>query len=263
MEVTHTFIPTAGTVGLLPMVTYFFLVVAMFVFAGNFIFASALLPNSHSDRRVRYALAATIAAIAGLSYYLIQSYYRDTLAELVSVTNPDDRLTLLRESYNQIGQFRYIDWFITAPLLLIQIVSVLNVRLADIKRTLAGLLMSASFLFFASYIGHQQLSFDNEIQASMKVTWGLIATIDYVFVLFALYRLWKQYGPNSEPVSQRTFRLAAQTTATCWGIYLLGYFLTVTPIDFSWIHISFTLIDLVSKAGISILLFTSLKSLDY
>ncbi|WP_332368576.1 hypothetical protein [Spirosoma telluris] len=46
MEVANTFIPTAGTVGLLPMVTYFFLVVAMFVFLGMFIFS--LVPKKSS-----------------------------------------------------------------------------------------------------------------------------------------------------------------------------------------------------------------------
>ena len=260
MDVSNTFIPTAGAVGILPMVTYFFLVVAVFVFLGNFIFTLASLPGIRPDYRNTYILTAVITAIAGLSYFLIQAYYRDMLAELASVTVSDDRQTLIRESYNAIGQYRYIGWFIMGPLLLIQVVSRLNVRFVDIKRMLAGLLMSSSFLFFASYVGHQQLSFDNEIQIGQKITWGLIAAIDYVFIFFTLNRLGKQFGEQATPDNQHPYRQMTLIITTCWGIYLLGYFLTLTNLDFNWIHIVFTLSDILSIVGMGIVVyFSSLK----
>ncbi|UFH55951.1 bacteriorhodopsin [Spirosoma sp. KNUC1025] len=255
MEVSNMFIPTAGAVGLLPMVTYFFLVVALFVFAGNFIFGLASLPTIRAERRMTSTLTIVVSAIAGLSYYLIQAYYRDMLADLAAVPNDIDRQTLIRESYNAIGQYRYIDWFISAPLLLIQVISVLNWRLADSKRMLTGLLMSASFLFFAAYIGHQQLSFDNEIQVGQKVIWGLLATIDYVFVFFTLNRLGKQADGQTTPESLRVYRLLVLTIITCWGIHLLGYFLTVLQVDFNWIHLIFTITDLISQVGIGIAIY--------
>jgi bacteriorhodopsin len=255
MEVAQPFLPTAGVVGFLPVVTYFFLVVALFAFLGNFVFTLATLPGVQSEHRIAHTLTAVVAAIAALSYYLIQVYYRDMLAELATVTDVNDRQTLIRESYNALGQYRYMDWFIAAPLLLLQIVFRLNLRLSAVKRPLAALLLAGLFMFFASYIGHQQLSFDNEIQVGRKVTWGLIATIDFVFILFTLNQLWKQFGEQTNPANQRAYRLIALTTTVGWGVYLIGYFLTVTPIDFNWIHLVFTIADLISKIGVGILVY--------
>jgi bacteriorhodopsin len=262
MEVSNTFIPTAGVVGLLPMVTYFFLVVAMFAFIVNFIFALSTQSIVPSGYRIAHTLTAVIAVVAGISYYVIQSYYHDMLAELATVTDINDRQTLIRESYNTIGQYRYMAWFITSPLLLIQVVFRLNLQLSEIKRPLAALLMAAVFMDFASYIGHQQLSFDNEIDVGMKVVWGLIATIDFVIILFTLNRLWNQFSERADPQKQRAFRLMALTTVMCWGLYLLGYFLTVAPIDLNWIHLIFTITDLVSYVVVALVIyFSSLKPL--
>ncbi len=261
MDVADTFMPTAGVVGLLPMVTYFFIVVALFAFIGNFVFALATLPGVRPEYRISHVLTAVIAVVAALSYYLIQSDYRDMLSELVTVTDANDRQTLIRESYNAIGQYRYIDWFVAAPLLLIQIVYRLNLRLSDTKRPLTILLSAGAFLFFASYIGHQQLSFDNEIQVGPKVTWGLISTGAYALILFTLYRLWKQAGPQTDTPNKRDYWLMARTATTCWGTYLLAYFLTIAPIDFNWIHLIFTIADLITKIGIGIMVyFASIKS---
>ena len=255
MEVAHKFLPTAGVVGLLPMVTYFFMVVAIFSFLGCFLFTLATLSSVHPKRRTVHTLTAIISAIATITYYLIQTDYRNLLTELSTVSDTTDRQTLIRESYNAIGQYRYMDWFVTAPLLLLQIIFALNLRLEEIKRPLATLLIMASFLFFVSYIGHQQLSFDNEIQVSPKVGWGLLATLAYGFILLTLYRLWNQFSEQKNPESQRAYRLTALITAGGWGVYLLGYFLTVTDVDFNWIHLAFTITDLVTKIGVGIVVY--------
>ena len=263
MDVANLFIPTAGVVGLLSMVTYFFLVVAMFAFLGNSIFALATQAGVHPRHRIAHTLTAVLTALAGLSYYFIQGYYHDMLTGLATVTASSDRQTFIRESYNAIGQYRYMAWFITAPLLFIQLVLTVNVQFRDVRRSLLALLIAALFMFLASYIGHQQLSFDNEIEVSMKATWGLVATIDYVFILFTLSRLWKQISDQTQPSEQRAYRLMALLTVSCWGIYLLGYFLTLVNIDFNWFHLVFTIADIVNYLGVSLILyFTSLKIVD-
>ncbi|GAB4021075.1 hypothetical protein GCM10028808_64770 [Spirosoma migulaei] len=256
MEVADSFIPTAGTVGLLPMVTYFFLIVAMFAFLGMFIFAlvSPRMTGPAQESPVYSTISSlTIisVAVAGLTYYLIQTYYYNTLSEIATVSDPNDRQTLIRESYNAIGQYRYMAWFITTPLLLFQLLNLLRIRVSAHKRQIAGLLMATLFMVLASYIGHEQLSFDNEIQLVPKLVWGLIALIDYVSILFTLNRLWKEFGGQAHPA----FRLSAQLIGGAWAIYFIGYFLTLAPIDFNWIHLAFTLADVVSLIGIGMIIY--------
>ncbi|WP_245859771.1 bacteriorhodopsin [Spirosoma aerolatum] len=253
MDVANSFIPTAGTAGILPIITYFFLIVAMLAFVGNFVFI--LLSStklSLSPIRPLYSQMPNLLAICALTlsfvYYLLQAYYRDVLAELPTVTDPNDRQTLLRESYNALGQYRYMGWFITTPLLLLHLLLITTIRFESIKHPLASLLLSAFFMVIASYIGHEQLSFDNEIQIGPKLTWGLIALIDYVFILFTLNRLRNQLAGGALS-KQPLIRLTALSVIGSWGIYLLGYFLTLLPIDLNWIHLMFTVTDLISVIG--------------
>ncbi len=252
MELADSFIPTAGTVGLLPIVTYFFMVVAMFVFLGLFIVALAsrsTLPPGPTPSRYQLLPVgmAVAAAVSGLVYYLIQSYYQDLLAELPAVPDATDRQTLIRESYNAIGQYRYMAWFVTTPLLLMLVVAPLRLSWESNKRLLAGLFAAALLMVFTGYIGHQQVSFDNEIQAGPKVGWGSLSVLCYGYISVTLYRRGKALDQ-----AHGHFRTMALLLAGSWGIHWLVYGLTVSAVDFNWLHIASTLTDVISQLGIGL-----------
>ncbi|GAB3690021.1 hypothetical protein GCM10027592_07010 [Spirosoma flavus] len=250
MEIANTFIPTAGTAGVLAMIAYFFLQVAMYGFLASFIFSLAVRDQIPSEQRNTFLLTALASAIAGLVYYQIQTHYVTSLSELATVTDSNDRQTSVREGYNAVGQYRYVIWFVTSPLAIIQLLALFGVPWERIKRQWMGLLMAVLFMFLASYIGHQQLSFDNEIQTGPKLTWGLIALIDYVFIFFTLNRLWNELGTQLPAILRRTFRQTMLLLLAVWGVYLVGYMLTLLRLDFNWIHITLTLADIAGIIGV-------------
>ncbi len=235
------------------MVTYFFMVVAGFIFLGIFILAvtqnrtQPLNLTTHSQRLMP-SLMAVGSATAGLVYYLLQLHYRDLLAEFPAVSDAADRQTLIRESYNALGQYRYVAWFITAPTLLVLVVAPLNLSWKASKQLVIRLLVASLFMVLTGYIGHQQLSFDNEIMVGPKLMWGGISLLGYGYITMTLYRLWKEQGQSTGH-----FRTMALLFVGSWGIYLLGYGLTVLPIDFNWLHITCTLTDAVSHIGIGLI----------
>ncbi|GAB3026818.1 bacteriorhodopsin [Spirosoma pulveris] len=254
MEIADSFVPTAGVVGVFPLVTYFFLVVATYLFLGAFIASLAMRPaTTPQPLQPALILTAVIAAIAGFSYYQIQSHYHIMLAELATVTSPNDRQVLIRESYNAIGQYRFMDWAVTIPLLLIQVV-LLRTNTTVKQSRLPIMLMGASFfMILTGYIGHEQLGFDNEILVGPKLIWGLVSLLGYAVVVRTLLPHLKQASP--QPVNQLiTISLAAFALA-----YPLGYFLTFAPIDFNSIHILYTVADVVSKAGLGLAVYHTYK----
>lgn len=259
MKIAEQFIPTAGVVGMLPMVTYFFLVVAMYAFLGNFIFALATRNSVGPEHRSSQTMTAIIAAVAGISYYFIQSYYRDVLADVAAVTDPADRQTILRQSYNAIGQYRYIDWAVTTPLLLVKMTQMLRIRPQTIARSLALLLGADFFMVLTGYVGEQQLAFNNEILVAPKLIWGAVATVGYGIVPYVLYRYWRQFAAGVLPEERRAYRLMALTTVTFWGVYPIGYILTVFDIDFNWIHIAFSVADVINKVGLAVVAYIAAK----
>ncbi|SOD89793.1 bacteriorhodopsin [Spirosoma fluviale] len=254
MEIADSFVPTAGVVGIFPLVTYFFLVVATYIFLGTFIASLAIRPATATQPiQPALILTAVTAAIAGFSYYQIQSHYHTMLAELATVTSPDDRQVLIRESYNAIGQYRFMDWAVTVPLLLIQVVLLrtdTSIKQTRLLITLAG---ASFFMILTGYIGHQQLGFDNEILVGPKLIWGFVSLLGYAAVARTLLPFLKQANP--QPVARLvTISLGAFALA-----YPLGYFLTLTPIDFNSIHILYTVADVVSKAGMGLAVYYTYK----
>lgn len=211
------FLPTAGEVGLLPMVTWFFLVVTFYAFVGNTIFALASRTSVAPEHRSSRIFTAIIAVVAGISYYLIQEYYRDMLHDLATVNAPGARQQLIRQSYNAIGQLRYMDWAITTPLLLLKMVTMLKIQPHRAKGAITALLLADFFMVLTGYIGEQQLTAAGEIIDGPKLIWGAVSTVGYVVIPVVLLQLWRRFREQAQPVEQRAFRLMALTTVTTWG----------------------------------------------
>ena len=83
-------------------------------------------------------------------------------------------------------------------------------------------------------------------------------------VLITLYQLRKRFGEATEPDRQRTYRQMTRIIATFWGVYLLGYLLTVVDIDFNWIHIAYTIGDIVTYVSVGVMMyFSNQKPLEH
>jgi bacteriorhodopsin len=260
MDFSGKFLPTAGEVGLLPMVTWFFLVVTFYAFAGNAIFALTARTSVAPEHRTSLIFTSIIAVVAGISYYLIQEYYRDMLHELAKMSTVEGRLQTIRQSYNAIGQLRYMDWAITTPLLLLKMILMLKIQPHQAKKAIATLLLADFFMIVTGYIGEQQLTSTGEILDGPKLVWGAISTVGYLIIPVVLLQLWRRFREQVQPVEQRAFRWMALTTVTTWGVYPIGYILTIFDgIDFNWFHIAFSVADVVNKVGVATVAYMAAK----
>lgn len=249
MKLADTFIPTAGSVGLLPMVAYFVLVMAMYIFLGNFLFAWQARTTIRPTHQV--SLMAVVTAVTGISYFLIQGFYQDILVELSTLTDADNHPVLIRESYNAISQYWYMAWAITTPLLLIQLVGLLQLNWANNRSQLFRLILAGFVKVLTSYLGSQQLAFDNEILVGPRLIWGVVSLASYGVIVVTLRQVGKQAA--AAPASaQQAYRWMALTLTTVWGVELAGYMLTAAGIDTNWLLISTTLGDVVSTVGMSL-----------
>ncbi|GAB2526207.1 hypothetical protein GCM10027085_15510 [Spirosoma aerophilum] len=189
-----------------------------------------------------------MAAVSALSYYQIQGYYHHMLAELVTVTDPGNRQVLIRESYNAIGQYRFMAWAIIIPLLLIQAAVLRKAAPVLSARTSFTILAASFFMILTGYIGHQQLGFDNEILPGLKGIWGVVSLLGYATLVRTLLPFWKQPVTGIQTDKQRISQLITLSVGSLGLAYPIGYFLSLTNIDFNLIHITFTVADSCSQA---------------
>jgi hypothetical protein len=75
MTFATEFVPTAGEVGMLPMLTYFFMTVAAYCFLGNVFFSLLTNQSVAPEHRISRAYGGVIALVAGVSYLLITRFY--------------------------------------------------------------------------------------------------------------------------------------------------------------------------------------------
>ncbi|WP_375418936.1 bacteriorhodopsin, partial [uncultured Hymenobacter sp.] len=265
MQFSTSFIPTAAEVSVLSMVTYFTLTVAVYAFLGSLIFALATKASVAPEHRLSRVYGAIIAAVAGLSYVLITYFYHELLHELAHYSNdPDSQKLLIRRGYNAIGQYRYLDWAVTTPLLLLKMTSMLRLRFERVPKQLTGLLLADGFMVLTGYIGEQQLTPAGGIQVGAKLLWGAISTLGYLVIPYLLWQFWQRHAADVTPVERRAYRLMALTTVTTWGVYPVGYVLSCFPesgLNYNWLHLAFTVADLVNKVGVAALAYHAGKKL--
>lgn len=262
MKLSEAFLPTANSVGMSSMITYFFLIFAAYAFLGGFIFAWLSKSSVAPEHRTSRHFTAIIAAVAGVSYMLIAHFYHSMLEELSHITDPAQRDELIRTSYNAIGQLRYIDWAITTPLLLLKMVTMLKIQPHEAKRSIFWLLFADLFMVFTGYIGEQQIGADGHILVGNKLIWGAISTIGYIIVPLILYKFWKQYKDNVQPEERWAFKILALSTVTTWGVYPIGYMLTmIDGFNLNYIHISFSIFDVINKVGAGAVVYLATKKL--
>lgn len=237
---------------MLPMLTYFFMTFAAYCFLGNVFFSVLTNQSVAPEHRISRAYGGVIAIVAGVSYFLITRFYHGMLQDLSHLTSPEARTALIRHSYQAIGQYRYMDWAVTTPLLLLKAASMLRIRYSEAAGAITLMLFADFFMVVTGYIGEQQLTAAGEIITSGKLLWGAISTVGYVVAVVVLYGLYKKFAERGNDTERWGFKFIGITTVTTWGVYPLGYMLTMTSIDLNYIHIAFSLFDVFNKVGISV-----------
>ena len=262
MQFSDSFLPTANSVGLSSMITYFFMIFAAYAFLGSFLFAvlgkSAVAP----EHRISRYYTAIIAAVAGISYMLIAHFYHNMLRELSQTKGEDQKNNLINTSYNVIGQLRYIDWAITTPLLLLKMVSMLKIKPGQVKSSLFWLLFADLFMIFTGYIGEQQIAADGHILVANKLIWGAVSTIGYIIIPVILYNFWKRFKDTVKTEERTAYKWLAISTVTTWGVYPIGYILTTIPgLNLNYIHIAFSIADVINKVGAGAIVYLAAKTI--
>lgn len=128
MDFAGKFIPVAGEVGLLSMLTYFSFLATFFALAAGFVFFLAAQKRVAPEHRTGMVLTALIVGVAGVSYCLMRGFYTDALHAVADARSPAEGARIIHNAYLAIGQFRYMNWLITTPLLRLKNVLVLDVK---------------------------------------------------------------------------------------------------------------------------------------
>ena len=188
----------------------FSLVIASMLFTSIYLLAS----QRRVTPRYRNALvvSAMVCGIAAYHYFRIFENLKESYPAGAGVDAPH---ALSAISFNE--AYRYVDWFLTVPLLLVETVAVLALARA-VQRQLLFKLVPASALMIA-------LGYPGEISGDTltRGVWGALSTIPFVYILYVLF-VELTRSIERQPVEvQHTIRMMRISLVGLWGIYPIAY----------------------------------------
>lgn len=167
--------------------------------------------------RMAVMVSGTVTAIATYHYFRMFDNFNHAFAGMTN--NPD--------AYN-VG-YRYVDWLLTVPLLLVELVAVLALAKSAQKSILNRLVPAAAAMILLGYPGDAKLNLWN-IDPSV---WGLLSTIPFLYILYVLFiELGKSLGRQSEEVKKKVQLLRILLIAT-WGVYPITFILYMGSTGFN------------------------------
>jgi bacteriorhodopsin len=114
--------------------------------------------------------------------------------------------------------YRYVDWLLTVPLLLAELVIVLKLTKGTTRSLLIRLTAAAILMIGLGWPG--ELSDPDSLARTL---WGVASTIPFLYILYVLFvELGRSLGRQSDGVRKLVDGLRYIILAT-WGIYPLAY----------------------------------------
>ena len=198
-------------------------------------------------------MSSMVTFIAGYHYLRIFDSFKHATT---------DGTVLLDGSQNAFNEaYRYVDWLLTVPLLLVEVVAVLALA-KEVSRSLIMRLVPASAAMIAlGYPGEI-----SEVQGT-QILYGVLSTIPFLYILYVLFvELGKSLERQPEGVAKSVANLRLLLIAT-WGVYPIAYMFniwgTASQESFVAVQVGYTLADVLAKCvfGLTILKIARMKSI--
>ena len=146
--------------------------------------------------------------------------------------------------------YRYVDWLLTVPLLLLEFVLVLRLPHAETYKKGLALTLAAAFMVILGYPG------ETLTVGFAKVIWWVLAMIPFSYIL---YEMIKGVGASikTQPlVVQPLFKKTRLLIILSWSFYPLVYILPLFGLSaFVSIQVGFTFVDIAAKSVFGILIY--------
>lgn len=161
-------------------------------------------------------VSAMVCAIAAYHYFRIFENFRESYPAGATTSSPH---VLSGVKFNE--GYRYVDWLLTVPLLLVETIAVLALAKALQKQLLYKLVPAATAMILLGYPG--EISNSN----GPRIVWGLLSTIPFLYVVYVLF-VELSAAMKSQPADVRhTMSMLRWMILGLWGVYPIAYLFPV------------------------------------
>ena len=196
--------------------------------------------------RTALVMSSMATFIAGYHYLRIfNSFNESSKANAITIGTAQG-------AFNE--AYRYVDWILTVPLLLVEVIAVLALAKSAAQSLMYRLVPASAAMIALGYPG--EISTNN----GTKTLWGILSTIPFLYILYILFvELGKSLERQSDQVRATVKNLRILLIAT-WGVYPITFILAMNATGFDPAalvsrEIGYSIADVLAKCAYGLLIF--------
>ena len=152
--------------------------------------------------------------------------------------------------------YRYIDWMLTVPLLVVELILVLDLSRKQSGALIFKLAVAAFLMIVLGFFGEGDRTSTSVM--SSRGLWGTLSTIPFIYILVVLLGEIRASMQRSSAQVSILLRNTALLTLFAWGFYPIAYmapFLGLTGANSEMgLQVGYSLADIIAKCGYGLLI---------
>lgn len=161
--------------------------------------------------------------------------------------------------------YRYADWILTVPLLMVELVAVLRLERSKARSLLTRLVIAAALMIALGYPG--EVISDPEGWMA-RVIWGSLSSIPFFYILYVLWVELTASLQTQPPKARKLVEISRLVLLITWAVYPIAYAIggtetalaakaggSVDPSGIVWLQVGYAVADMTAKAGFGVLIY--------
>lgn len=225
---------------------YNMLSLAIAAMLASFVYFAMVQQQLTAKYRPAMILSSLVVGIAGYHYWRIFNSWDGAYA-----LNDAGRYVATGAPFND--AYRYVDWLLTVPLLVAELVAVLALPSARRGSLMARLVVASALMIGLGYPG--EVSSD----ATSRVIWAVLSTIPFTYILFVLYTELGQAANVKDPQVKVLLRNTQLLLLATWGFYPIAYAMPLLGVGGAAatvaLQVGYSIADIAAKCGYGVMIY--------
>lgn len=206
------------------------------------------LNRSQVDRRYRTALTVSGLVTLVAFYHYFRMFESFGNAFQVKGTTVSATGLAFNDAY------RYVDWLLTVPLLVAELILVMGLSGAETRSRITSLGGAAALMIVLGYPG--EVASD----AGTRWLWWALAMVPFVYIVYALYTGLGESIARQPEGARGLIELARTVTVVSWCFYPVVFILPMIGLTAAgsvnmYVQLGYTISDIIAKAGYGVLIY--------
>ena len=208
--------------------------------------------------RYRQALivSAMVTFIAGYHYVRIFNSFTEAYVAVgdgtpATAMNAMSYVLVNGDGFNE--GYRYVDWLLTVPLLLFEVIAVLALAPQVRRGLMLKLIPASALMIILGYPG------EIAVDTATKTVWGVLSTLPFIYILYVLFVELSKAAKNQPTQVGKDLSGLRWLLLATWGVYPISYLLPMLGIagadSFVWRQVGYSLADVLAKCLFGLLIY--------